>query len=310
VFGGRSAGAGGFRSDTWELNGTTWTQYTGNPHPEQRSQLAMTYDSRRGVVVLFGGVDPTGTQIVYYDDTWEYDGTWTKRAPASKPPASANHVLAYDAGRGVSVLFTTTGETWEWNGTNWTKITTAVSPAARSQAGLAYDPDRKRIVLTGGSSGTTLSDSWEYDGTNWYPLITNHQPQGRSGLGITYSATRHAIVIAGGTAGGSPVSGQLDTWQLGFVQVQSGEVCETTFDYDGDGLAGCADPECWPVCNPTCPLGAPAAQCQTTPRCGDGTCSPVEDCHTCPGDCATCTPVCGDFYCDPPESAVSCLGDC
>jgi hypothetical protein len=42
---------------------------------------------------------------------------------------------------------------------------------------------------------------------------------------------------------------------------------------------------------------------------GDSACSPVENCHTCPGDC-TCTPLCRDGYCDPPETATSCPGDC
>jgi len=304
VFGGRSGGAAGVLSDTWEFSGTTWTQYTG-AHPTSRFQIAMTYDSRRGVVVLFGGID--GSILNAVDETWEYDGTWTLRTPAIRPPASAKNALAYDAGRGVSVLFTRTGETWEWNGTDWAKITTTVSPPARELAALAYDPDRRRIVLTAGTyTGATFSDTWEYDGTSWSRLFTNTEPPGRYALGMTYSATQHTLVTAGTATGYAP----LDTWKLGYIPARGLEACETTFDYDGDGLTGCTDPECWPVCNPTCPLGAPAAQCQTTPRCGDATCSPIEDCHTCPADCATCKPICGDFYCDPPESTASCPGDC
>jgi hypothetical protein len=41
--------------------------------------------------------------------------------------------------------------------------------------------------------------------------------------------------------------------------------------------------------------------------CGDGRCSPPEDCNTCPRDCGTC---CGDRRCAPPEDCNSCPADC
>jgi hypothetical protein len=54
-------------------------------------------------------------------------------------------------------------------------------------------------------------------------------------------------------------------------------------DTDGDGLAGCADPDCFARCRPMCSPGAP---CDASyPHCGDGTCSAVEDYLICPDDC-------------------------
>jgi hypothetical protein len=41
--------------------------------------------------------------------------------------------------------------------------------------------------------------------------------------------------------------------------------------------------------------------------CGDGRCSPPEDCNTCPQDCGRC---CGDYHCAPPEDCHSCPEDC
>lgn len=41
--------------------------------------------------------------------------------------------------------------------------------------------------------------------------------------------------------------------------------------------------------------------------CGDGQCSPPEDCNTCPRDCGNC---CGDRRCLPPEDCHSCPSDC
>ncbi len=50
---------------------------------------------------------------------------WTRKAPAARPIARANHVMAYDSGRGRVVLFggsirspggPPANDTWEWNG--------------------------------------------------------------------------------------------------------------------------------------------------------------------------------------------------
>ena len=41
--------------------------------------------------------------------------------------------------------------------------------------------------------------------------------------------------------------------------------------------------------------------------CGDGRCSPPEDCQTCEADCGDC---CGDHRCAPPEDRDSCPRDC
>jgi len=40
-------------------------------------------------------------------------------------------------------------------------------------------------------------------------------------------------------------------------QLSSGlpdETCAPGEDADGDGLAGCADPDCWETCWPACPV--------------------------------------------------------
>ena len=56
--------------DTWEFDGTTWTQVTPvGPTPSPRiSELA--YDSVRGKVVMFGGYGDTAPNL--HSDTWEY----------------------------------------------------------------------------------------------------------------------------------------------------------------------------------------------------------------------------------------------
>jgi len=84
----------------------------------------MAYDSVRSVIVLFGGCSaraPAGWECsAPLADTWEYDGmTWTECSLPVAPPAQAGHSMAFDAARGVVVLFNgpySPGETWEYWG--------------------------------------------------------------------------------------------------------------------------------------------------------------------------------------------------
>ena len=65
LFGG--AGNIGVLSDTWEWDGTTWTQKSLATSPPARSSHALAYDSARGRTVLFGGRPDSGL----FSDTWE-----------------------------------------------------------------------------------------------------------------------------------------------------------------------------------------------------------------------------------------------
>src|SRR5438093_448817 len=91
LFGGRGGSSLG---DTWEWEGTTWTQRASSG-PSPRSGHAMAYDEVRGRVVLFGGSN--GSYPYRLTDTWEWDGTtWTQQA-TSGPVARYASSMAYDA---------------------------------------------------------------------------------------------------------------------------------------------------------------------------------------------------------------------
>ena len=44
---------------------------------------------------------------------------------------------------------------------DWTQITTANTPSARNQHGMAYDSVRGKVVLFGGYASGRLNDTWE-----------------------------------------------------------------------------------------------------------------------------------------------------
>jgi len=89
-----------------------------------------------------------------------------KPEPTSLPLPRAEPALAYDGARQRTVLFggrhddPGLADTWEWDGTVWTRRSPVQSPPARIGAALAYDAARGRTVLFGGRSATALSDTW------------------------------------------------------------------------------------------------------------------------------------------------------
>ncbi|MCA8948127.1 MAG: hypothetical protein KDE27_01415 [Planctomycetes bacterium] len=183
------AGAGSVFS-TFEYDGHSFTQLSPVHVPPARQYTQLTYDSVRDVVVLFGGGD--ASPAVSYQDTWEWNGVdWLQRQPATSPPPRQNAAMAYDPGRGVTVLFggvdggTTLGDHWEWNGVNWAQPSLGSLPTARRRAQLAYDAGRNRMVLYGGvgpQNGLPFFDPqpWEFDGQQWSQQTIANPPEGRS----------------------------------------------------------------------------------------------------------------------------------
>jgi len=197
-------------ADTWEWDGTDWTQRFPPTSPPLRSSHGMAYDSLRRKTVLYGGSNRNSGVL---GDTWEWDGSnWTQRLSANSPPRRAYPGLAYDQARGVTVLFGGNdpasglyGDTWEWNGIDWVRRNPATSPPPRTVNGLAYDVGRRRVLLHG-----PFADTWEWDGTNWTQRTPATSPPQRGGHGLAYDSTRNRTVLFGGENAGGEVG---DTWE-------------------------------------------------------------------------------------------------
>ena len=175
VFGG-SARRGHAYGETWELDGTRWHRVDVTGPPARQAHL-MVFDERRGRVVVFGGMGtaPESERPPVLGDTWEYDGVrWTRLDVAGPSPRMAAGA-AYDARRGMVVVFGGSGQdgflgdTWGWDGTSWRRLADT-GPAARVMGQLAYDAARDRIVMFGGRRGWPngdLADTWEWNGSAW-----------------------------------------------------------------------------------------------------------------------------------------------
>ncbi|MEE9128279.1 MAG: kelch repeat-containing protein [Planctomycetota bacterium] len=133
--------------------------------------------------------------------------TWVGRSPTTSPAGRMIHAMAYDAARQRTVLFGGTaggfavfGDTWEWDGTNWTLMKPTTSPSARRSVTAAYDVGRGRTVMFGGAPmlGAPFGDTWEWDGRNWAQRKASTSPLARHGHATVYDCARRRTVIFGG----------------------------------------------------------------------------------------------------------------
>ena len=219
MFGGSHSGNG--LTDTWIWNGTAWNQVFPAHTPPIRGEAAMTYDSAHGVIVMFGGCGVTGL-----NDTWTWNGSdWTQLSPATSPPARCRAAMAFDPALNQTVLFGgqlpggggTFGDTWTWDGTNWTQRTPATSPTSREGVDMAYDAARNQLVLFGGDDLNNLypNETWIWDGANWNQQSTVSSPPGRSDFAMTYDQAAGVVVLFGGyscCSAGTGTKGDTWTW--------------------------------------------------------------------------------------------------
>ena len=226
LFGGISENGSG-SGETWVWNGATWTQVFAATSPPPRDLAAMTYDSVRGETVMFGGRDlrsGSGTFGSLLDDTWLWDGVnWTQALPAMHPAARIEHAITFDASRAEVLLFggrlgvfpSDFGDTWVWNGVNWTERFPATSPAPTGGHALVYDAVGGQAILFGGYDNGAFSrnDTWSWNGTDWTQLVPASNPPARTNHAMAYdSIFREIVLFGGGSSPGADTGNFNDTW--------------------------------------------------------------------------------------------------
>ncbi len=209
--------------DTWEYDGTTWTQID-TEGPGIKWGHTMAYDPVREKVLLFGG--NKSTSYNGSSELWEYDDSeWSQIHLENPPPPRALARMVLDEKRQKIVLFGGDvndsheyGDTWEWDGEKFTKVSDS-GPSPRYFFGMAYDPDREKVILFGGSNHDTyLGETWEWNGNEWKQLNIT-EPSPKAMIDLSYDKIRKKIVLYGGN--GLNEFGEYtrfnDTWELSFT---------------------------------------------------------------------------------------------
>ena len=203
VFGGKAAGVSVYFKDTWEWDGSTWTQRVLANSPLERASAAMTYDAARGCIVLYGGYrskPSTGQEM--FGDAWELDGTgWKPFLGTTGPPERFRHRMAYDPVQRQILLFGGHGyglykDTWIYR----TPRPAWIAPYGAGCAGSAGIP----------ALGAE-PDSWPW-------------------IGATFRATLRGI--------GTIPAQHLPFWILGDSRTLWGST-PLPFDLTGAGMPGC-----------------------------------------------------------------------
>jgi hypothetical protein len=159
----------GFYDDTWEWDGTSWTQLN-VPQPDTadggslgRSMHAMAQLGDE--VVLYGGTANPGQADLA--DTWTWNGiAWTQLHIAG-PPARNGHAMA-TLGNKVVMYGGCSGpltDTWTFDGTAWTQVATTGPNPGDFRCGSAMATVGNNVVLFGGVGAD--ASTWLFDGTSW-----------------------------------------------------------------------------------------------------------------------------------------------
>lgn len=194
-------------AETWIWDGANWTQKSPAHSPLPRDLCAMAFDAAHGQVVLFGGRPSADDGD--FADTWTWNGNdWTEQHPATSPTSRALISMVYDGARRNVMLFggdhriadgeldVALGDTWTWDGANWTQHSPVTAPSARDEYAVAYDAARQQVVLFGGIDGSNNSprDTWTWDGGAWTKPVPASTPDTALGV-MAYDALNQQIVM-------------------------------------------------------------------------------------------------------------------
>lgn len=215
-----------------------WTQLSPTNSPSPRIRAQISFDAAANRTVLFGGADNAAFPPANFGDTWTWDGfDWSQQSPAASPSARFFGGMVYDVIRNVTVLYgglsasmistSYKNDTWEYDGTNWTQVTTANTPGGLvgnngiSEVAMAYDLFGQRTVLFGGELFQGIvpmpNVTLLYDGANWTQASPAVSPPRRSQASMCTANSLGGVLLFGGTNFNNPpgTNGEVlwnDTW--------------------------------------------------------------------------------------------------
>lgn len=188
--------------DTWEFNGTNWTQIlTDGPAV---NKAILEYDPVRKQTIMLGINASAATVMFAWDPA---AAAWKSLTPSVLPTCanegamtwqSSNNTILYTGG--ICASTSGTEETYEWDGTNWTKIELTQFAGAYLGSALTFDPDRQVAVLFGGAppTGVLLAGTFTYANKAWSGTGDVDYPVPRSLFTFATDPVNKVIYLFGG----------------------------------------------------------------------------------------------------------------
>jgi hypothetical protein len=139
-------------TDTWEWDGTAWSERSPATMPPGARSTQLVYDIGRSEMIACISDGPATSA-----QTWRWDGAnWTDLQQPCPSGSDSDSVAVYDPLTMLVTLHTRSRTLHTWNGSQWSSIT----PVDISMPGLAHDGTS--LLLVGGHASGTLSDPAGY----------------------------------------------------------------------------------------------------------------------------------------------------
>ena len=199
--------------DTWEFNGTNWTQIlTDGPAV---TKAILEYDPIRKQTIMLGVNASAATVMFAWDPA---AATWKSLTPTVLPTCAnegamtwqtSNNTILYTGG--VCATSSGTEETYEWDGTNWTKIDLTLFAGTYLAPALTFDQDRQVAVLFGGAppAGQLNTGTFTYANKAWTGVGDIAYPSPRSLFTFATDPVNKVIYLYGGV---NDVTAFFDFW--------------------------------------------------------------------------------------------------
>ena len=215
LYGGVSTANFSGLNDTWEWDGSSWTEI--NASASNTTTLRMAYDKIHKQMVAVNTSDA---------ETWTYDGTQWVQAGIAPVGGSQLYfqsvVMAYDDLIQRVVAYDINGDTSEWDSQNWNPQSPTnasnTTPQPRRSGAATYDSVQQAVVVFGGfdstNSANVFNDTWQYDrAPETTVTVTSSSPSSGMSVGgdtvtITGSGFNNATQVVFGSI---PVQFEIDS---------------------------------------------------------------------------------------------------
>jgi hypothetical protein len=255
----------------WMFDGTWHPLATTVAAPAPYS--ALVFDPVRGGTLRFDG-----------SATWIFQDDWQRLNIPAPNCTNVPVAMTYDYGARRAIMFCAGTQELLSDATAWTDLQTTNSLAGCSSA--AYDLGTQHVVVLGNGvhdlvgnawvdsslspigayeivggfsrgsliltpQSATSQQVWERRRDSWTELSNTPVAISQTASSPTTVERSFGRLMSSTTAFGATV-----LLEHQFVSTLPDETCVPGEDADGDGLAGCDDPDCWWKCHPTCPYAA------------------------------------------------------
>jgi hypothetical protein len=218
------------QGDTWSFDGSSWTQLGGlSTSVPPCSGAAAAYDPVRGRVLLNA-----------HDELWslgDQDHEWVRLGTTRS--AASVFAMAWDARNASFAAVRLAGESvselFELRDDEWAPL--EIGPSITDAAVMVSDERGGTVILI----DSTRGDAWERAGPDWIKLPP--APFRRFfASGTAYNPVDGSVFVVVRTNEGTLAA------TLTRTSATPLESCREGVDGDGDGLAGCNDPDCYWTC--------------------------------------------------------------